>query len=319
MRVYANVCPLRYIVMSYHTARENEARFRALTGMTVETFDSFLPSFTDAHDEYFRWHMLNGKKRAGNRPHVVQSNSVLPSVGERLYFVLVYLKQNAIQELIAELFGMTQTQCNQWFHCLYGILVDALVEAGHMPASTNEGLQRILADMREKGEECTVMHDGTEREIPRPVDSDEQKDKYSGKKKRHTVKNAVVTSLVGCMLFVGATVSGHTHDKKIADMQYSIPEGFTLYQDTGYVGYRPGENTIMPIKKPKGGELTEEQKKYNRSVSSLRVRVEHHIGSAKILKVLREECRLRKNRIIDGLFHTGSAIHNLRRGFKLCY
>lgn len=305
--------------MSYVTARENAARFRALTGMSVETFDSFLPCFTDAHDEYFRWHQLDGKKRTGMRPHTIQKNSLLPSVAERLYFVLLYLKQNAIQELIAELFGMTQTQCNQWFHCLYGILVDALKESGHMPASTNEGLQRILAAMKAEGETPVLMHDGTEREIPRPVDSDDQKDKYSGKKKRHTVKNGVVTTLAGCMLFVGATVSGHTHDKKIADTQYSFPDEYVVYQDTGYVGYRPGENTVMPFKKPKGKELTDEQKAYNRKVSSTRVRVEHHIGSAKILKVLREECRLRKNRIVDGLFHTGSAIHNLRHGFKLRY
>ena len=310
---------IRYIVMSYVTARENAARFRALTGITVEIFDSFLPYFADTHDEYFRWHTVDGRKRSGIRPHTIQRNSPLPGVAERLFFVLVVLKQNAIQELIAEMFGMTQTQCNQWFHCLYGILVKALEESGHMPASTNEGLQRMLEGMKADGQSPDLLHDGTEREVPRPVDRERQKDKYSGKKKRHTVRNAVVTAITGCILFVGATVSGHTHDKRIADVQYSFPEEWTVYQDTGYVGYRPGDNTFMPFKKPKGGVLTDEQKAYNRKVSAIRVKVEHHIGSAKILKVLREECRLRKNRIVYGLFHTGAAIHNLRRGFKLRY
>lgn len=309
----------RYIVMSYTTARANAARFRAMAGMDVETFDSILPYFTDSHDEYFRWHMLDGTRRSGRRPYTIQKNSPLPGVGERLYFVLVYLKQNAIQELIAELFGMTQAQCNQWFHCLYGILVDALRESGSTPASDNDGLQRILAGLKDSGQPQVLLHDGTEREVPRPVSREDQKDKYSGKKKRHTVKNAVVTTVAGAILFVGATVSGRVHDKRIADWQYSIPTEWTVYQDTGYVGYRPGANTVMPVKKPKGGELTEEQKAYNREVSSVRVRVEHHIGSAKILKVLREECRLRKNNIVDGLFHTGSAIHNFRRGIKLRY
>lgn len=305
--------------MSYTTARTNAARFRALTGVSVETFDSYLPYFTDTHDEYFRWHMLDGTKRSGTRPYKIQRNSPLPSVAERLYFVLLYLKQNAIQELIAELFGMSQAQCNQWFHCLYGILVDSLKESGSMPESTDEGLQEILAGLEAAGQRPVLIHDGTEREIPRPVDHEQQKDKYSGKKKRHTVKNAVVTTVAGLILFVGGTVSGHFHDKRIADEQYSFPKEYTVYQDTGYLGYRPGDNTVMPFRKPKGGELTESQKEYNRWVSSIRVRVEHHIGSAKILKVIREECRLRKNRIVDGLFHTGAAIHNLRRGFKLRY
>lgn len=263
--------------------------------------------------------MLDGSRRSGRRPYSIRKDSPLPGVAERLYFVLVYLKQNAIQELIAEMFGITQAQCNQWFHCLYGILVDSLRESGYMPESTNEGLQEILSVLKASGQTPVLLHDGTEREVPRPVDRDDQKDKYSGKKKRHTVKNAVVTTVTGLMLFVGATVSGHTHDKRIADEQYSFPSEWTVYQDTGYVGYRSGDNTVMPFRKPKGGELTEDQKAYNRKVSSTRVKVEHHIGSAKILKVIREECRLRKNRIIDGLFHTGAAIHNLRKGFKLRY
>ena len=83
---------------------------------------------------------------------------------------------------------------------------------------------------------------------PRPVDREQQKDKYSGKKKRHTVKNAVDTAITGCILFIGATVSGHTHDKRIADGQFSFPEEWTVYQDTGYIGYRPGDKTVMPFK-----------------------------------------------------------------------
>lgn len=54
--------------MSYITARDNAARFRALTGVAVYDFDSLLPYFTDAHDEYFRWHTVDGKKRSGRIP-----------------------------------------------------------------------------------------------------------------------------------------------------------------------------------------------------------------------------------------------------------
>ena len=43
------------------------------------------------------------------------------------------------------------------------------------------------------------------------------------KKKKHTVKNAVITTLPGLVLFVGATVPGKTHDKTIAERQYAFP------------------------------------------------------------------------------------------------
>lgn len=59
-----------------------------------------------------------------------------------------------------------------------------------------------------------LLHEGTEREIPRPVDYDEQKEQYSGKKKRHTIKNAVHITTSCLILFVSQIVSGKTHDKK---------------------------------------------------------------------------------------------------------
>lgn len=108
-----------------------------------------------------------------------------------------------------------------------------------MPSSTNGELQRILTDMMASRETPVLPHDGSESEILRPVNHEDQKDKYSGKKKRHTVKNAVVTTVTGCMPFVGATVPGHVHNKRIADEQYVLPKEWTVYQYTGYVGYRP--------------------------------------------------------------------------------
>jgi hypothetical protein len=53
-------------------------------------------------------------------------------------------------------------------------------------AGTNEELQDVLS--ANKDETNILFHDGTEREIPRPQDEEEQKENYGGKKKRHTVK-----------------------------------------------------------------------------------------------------------------------------------
>jgi hypothetical protein len=158
-----------------------------------------------------------------------------------------------------------------------------------------------------------LLHDGTEREIPRPVDSDEQKEKYSGKKKRHTVKNAVIISASCLVLFASQTVCGKMHDKKIADTMYSFPYPCTLYQDTGYQGYRPdGVNIIQPVRKSKGKELSQEDKITNREVSRVRVRVEHAIGGIKFMRIVKEECRLRANSFVERIFATCAALHNLR-------
>ncbi|MDR1023989.1 MAG: hypothetical protein LBL94_12090 [Prevotellaceae bacterium] len=60
-------------------------------------------------------------------------------------------------------------------------------------------------------------------------------------------------------------LAGRCTTKKIADAHYHTPSGFTLAQDTGYQGYRSdGVTIIQPMKKPKGKELTHEQKAQNK-------------------------------------------------------
>jgi len=163
-----------------------------------------------------------------------------------------------------------------------------------------------------------LLHDGTEREIPRPVDVEVQKENYSGKKKKHTVKNGLIVNSICLILFVGATVCGATHDKKIADQQYRDVIGkakanVTLWQDTGYQGFTAdGVTIVQPQKKPRGKELTQEQKDRNRTISATRIIVEHAIGSTKRYRIVKDECRLRKNSYPSSIFTICAALHNFR-------
>lgn len=67
-----------------------------------------------------------------------------------------------------------------------------------MPATTDEAFQTLANNLENK----ELLHDGTEREVPRPQDMDAQKALYSGKKKKHTVKNAVIATMLGMILYV---------------------------------------------------------------------------------------------------------------------
>lgn len=179
--------------MKYIDWQNSDTRFRAMTGYDLFEFNDLLLYFEVAHDEYLNRYYLNGKPRRGQRDHVIYANSPLPCVEERLAFILSYLKLNPIQEHHADTFSMTQKQCNEFIHGLHEILQRALKQAGVVPANNDKALQEALSKA-EFSDKKLLLHDGTEREIPRPVDDDLQKDKYSGKKKKHTVKNAVILS-----------------------------------------------------------------------------------------------------------------------------
>jgi hypothetical protein len=299
--------------MQYKDHINNPKSFRSLTGFTHSQFQLLLPYFAAAHDDYLSEYEMTGKRRSQSRSFCIYKNSPLPSVEERLFFILVYLKNNPLQEYHAACFGMDQKHCNTFVHCLNHILRLSLETIGLVPAQTDKELSKCLSDLSQGDSLPVLLHDGTEREIPRPVDYDEQKEKYRGKKKRHTVKNAVIITASCLVLFASQTVCGKMHDKKIADTMYSFPYPCTLYQDTGYQGYRPdGVDIVQPVKKSRGKELSQEDKIINREVSRVRVRVEHAIGGFKFMRIVKEECRLKANSFVERIFATCAALHNLR-------
>jgi hypothetical protein len=138
---------------------------------------------------------MEGNYRNNRRRFTLHKNSPLPSVEDRLFFILVYLKNNPTQEYHAAGFNMDQKHCNSFIHVLYHIPEQCLRDA----ESQKEFEKLLKAQPVEEGLPV-LLHDGTEREIPRPVDRDEQRENYSGKKKKHTVRNAVI--ITACCLIL---------------------------------------------------------------------------------------------------------------------
>ena len=115
-----------------------------------------------------------------------------------------------------------------------------------------------------------------------------------------------------------STCEGKKHDKKIADETgLVLPEGSSLVQDTGFQGYAVANVTmIQPMKKPRGKELTPEQKENNRRISSLRIRVEHAIGGVKRYRIVKDLVRARKDNFRDRVMETCCGLHNFRLNFR---
>lgn len=120
------------------------------------------------------------------------------------------------------------------------------------------------------------------------------------------------------ILWLSPTYDGSVHDKKIADEQpLRLPAGITLWQDTGFLGHNPENVTVkMPVKKTKGKELTTEQKRKNREISSFRIIVEHAIGGVKRCRIVKERFRCYKFGFNDLVMLIACGLHNLRLSLK---
>jgi len=295
-------------MISYAQVSRYPRKFLALTGYTVREFQALLPCFQTRFENHMVTTTLRGKPRTTRRYSTYQ-NAQLPTIEDKLLFILVYLKHGALQEVHAALFEMHQPDANRWVHLLHPLLNQALADQGALPA-------RDAADV-----EVTAglyLHDGTERAIVRPTDTEEQRTYYSGKKKQHTVKNIVVINALCQIILLTATCEGKKHDKKAADeAHYSFPEGSTLYQDPGFQGFVVAGVTIQqPKKKPRGQELSSEDKALNRAISAVRIRIEHAIGGVKRYRIVKDKIRNWKEGFRDKVMETCCGLHNFRLRFR---
>lgn len=128
------------------------------------------------------------------------------------------------------------------------------------------------------------------------------------------LKNLLLINAALRILFLSATHPGSVHDKRIADTTpYPLPEGSHLLQDLGFQAFTlEGVDIIQPTKKPRGKELTLEQKEGNREVARRRVRIEHVNSSVKRCRMLTETIRMWKEGMRDMVMEIGCALHNFR-------
>lgn len=288
-------------------ARTKPRVFQQLTGTTTEEFDKLKAAFAAAYEEDERQH--------GKPASPAGRKAVLLTCGDKLFFLLFYLRHYPTQEVLGFLFGISQVQANYWIHRLTPILQKALGEELELPARTAEDVK----DLMEACPELVFLIDGTDRPIRRPQDGERRRKDYSGKKKRHTKKNIVITEkATGKVLGLGPTQPGSKHDKGCVDEEgYSFPRGSTLFQDTGFQGYAPeGASIEQPTKKPRGKELNPEQKEENRKISSQRVSVEHSIGGVKVFHIVSTIFRNIKKGFDDLVMETVCGLFNFVRGCR---
>ena len=296
---------------NYARLSEKPKQFHALTGYTLEEFDALLPTIRNTFLSHMKTYTMEGKERQ-KRSYVVYCNCPLQTIEDKLLFILMYLRKASTQDLFGEVFGMPQPVANKWIHVLHPCLQKALAVLGAIPARTAGELK--LHNTAQQ----VYFQDGTERAIPRPKDQEIQRFYYSGKQKCHTLKNVVIINEQCQIVLLTFTCEGKKHDKKVSDEAgFELPARSFLYQDTGFQGFALENVIIMqPKKKPKGKELTQEDKDNNRQISSVRVRVEHAIGGVKRYRIVKDKIRNWKGDFCDQVMATCCGLHNFRLHFR---
>ena len=156
---------------SYAAVKAHPKIFLAMTGLKLKEFDQLLLHFDKA---YGLQRIAEGKKADEARG----VSGKLGTIEDKLFFLMFYLKTYPLQEVIAYSFGLSQSKANYWIHRLSVVLKAALADSGHRPARLPE---ELVARLEEEAIQAVGI-DGTERRRQRPLDNDDQRECYSGKK-----------------------------------------------------------------------------------------------------------------------------------------
>lgn len=148
---------------------------QSLIGLSKNEFNKLTISFRKAYELEQKAQLENPqrqRKAGGGR------KGVIPSIEQKLFFILFYIRHYPVQRLQAVLFNMQKTQANEWILRLLPILEQALGYEIAIPLRPGATMEQLLLLCPE----LLFWIDGTERPIPRPKDNEREKKYYSGKK-----------------------------------------------------------------------------------------------------------------------------------------
>lgn len=237
---------------------------------------------------------------AGRRYH-------LSTLAEKLLAVLLYYKTYMTQELIGQLTNLDQGNVSRLIAKMSELIEKAAdPELASYLQNAKDEYRRIPKQERIRSWSSFVRNypdlqevatDATEQPSYRSKDYEQQKQFYSGKKKRHTIKTQLTVSPQGRIIDVSNMYAGSIHDKKIIDQENTIekfPEQTCQRFDAGYTGVQkehPKSYLLVPYKKPRKGELTPLEKELNTIHSRHRVIAENVLSRVKKFKICQQTYR----------------------------
>jgi hypothetical protein len=232
--------------------------FRRLTGLDPAAFRTLLPQLEHAWAEA----QQRRRQRPGRRRRPGAGPKFALDVADQLLVLLIYYRTDVSHVFLAFLFAVDDATVCRTLRRIEPLLA---------------GLFRIPERRVELQEDeiRELFFDGTERPTRRP--QKRQRRCYSGKKKRHTLKNQVIVvrkrKRAGRrkagppqqrrrrVAAVSPTAPGKVHDKKVYDRARTIvPPDVARVGDTGY----QGTALRTPVKRRPGQHLSRRQRRGNR-------------------------------------------------------
>ena len=140
----------------------DDRQMKAFTGLSQDQFDHLLPVFSDLYRATQQHTYEAGVASGSRRRHPGGgSKGKLPTLAEKLQFVLYYYKTYPTFDVLGTQFAMARSKAHENLHKLSPILYDTLVHLDLMPyrefttpeelKAALQGVDRLLIDAADQG------------------------------------------------------------------------------------------------------------------------------------------------------------------------
>jgi len=205
------------------------------------------------------------------------------SLREAIMITLLYGRQNMTEEVIGDVFGISQ-----------GTVSNIVKKFTQLIAQATEEFRPGQEEAEQVTRGRLVLVDGT---LWPCWSRESAPELWAGKYKTTGHGSLIISDEFGDIIFVSDPAPGHDHDmrklegavKEILDLAGSViaDKGF---QGSGYV---------TPVKKPKERELYIREHEYNNQVSSIRAPIERAVAHLKTWKILFTDYRRPLSTFLD--------------------
>ena len=290
-------------MFSYERLSKKPLLFKSFTGLTVQQFDDIYEK--EIAKRYDKYEIQRLSKRNKDRERNIGAGRPFKlDLENRFLMLLVYYRLYITYTLAGFLFDLDQSSIFRDIQKIEGLIKLCLP----IPQKTYPITKRLKTpkEVEKYFPGFIAFIDSTEQQIPRPIDNKRRKMYYSGKKKKHTIKNQLMINNRGYIIHKTGYKKGRRHDYDIYKKNYPVtPKQVINVVDLGYLGIEsdfPEQLSALPYKKKRNLELSQEEKEYNVIHAKKRIVIEHTISRLKKYRILSDVFRnkLRKyNKVSD--------------------
>lgn len=280
-------------MISYEKLVRKPRVFKSITGLSIAEFSQLYQKFGPAWVEHERERLEHPRRKraiGGGRKYSLK-------LKDQLVMITCWLRLYLNTEAMGFFFGVDKSTVSRNCRRLLQVLRSLGEETLGWPEPPQRGQGKTVEQALRDYPDLLGIVDATEQRIQRPGDDERQRRHYSGKRKAHTRKTAIVVNERGRIREVTPSTPGATHDlKHVVEAQVidQVPQEVAIIGDAGFDGlqnYYPERRIGTPHKARRNHPLTPDQKLANREFSSVRIVVENTLSHMKHFKVLAHQFR----------------------------